>query len=132
MQAIKKTATRVKFDGMTFLHYDKCAEGNYEPKEYLVLNGITYYKIKNTKTLETIPDENEVEVTIDLPTVAEIKAIEKNKRFVITEQGSLQEETKQPIIYDPKHPGKKTKATYLNAKTGNYVSYVRAIQLRLV
>ena len=131
-KTIKKTATRVKFDGMTFLHNDRCEEGNHEPKEYLILNGIRYYKIKNTKDIEHIPDENEQDYTITLPTAAEIRELEANKKLVVDEQGNLTAETKESILYDSKYPGRKTKARFLNPKTGNYVSYIRAIQLKLV
>ena len=133
MQQIKKTATRVKFDGMTFLHYDKCAEGNHEPMEYLILNNVRYYKVKNTKAIEDIPDEaNELDFTIEIPTAAEINQLEADKRMIVNEEGNLTTETKEPIKYDPKHPGKKTKARFLNPKNGNYVSYIRALQLKLV
>jgi hypothetical protein len=132
MQQIKQTATRVKFSGMTFLHYDKCAEGNHEPKEYLILNGVRYYKVKNVKDLEDIPDESVVEMTIELPTFDEIEALENDKRVVVSESGELKTEQREMIRFDSKYPGRKTKATYLNLKTGNYVSYVRAIQLKLV
>lgn len=133
MSTIKKTATRVKFDGMTFLHYDKCAEGNHEPMEYLILNGVRYYKVKNAKAIEDIPDEaSEQDFTIEIPTAAEINQLEADKRMIVNEEGNLTTETKEPIKYDPKHPGKKTKARFLNPKNGNYVSYIRALQLKLV
>lgn len=133
MSTIKKTATRVKFDGMTFLHYDKCQEGNHFPKEYLILNGVRYYKVKNTAEIESIPDESdEKDFTIELPTAAEIKALETDKKLVVNEEGNLTTENKETIQYDPKHPGKKTKARFLNPKNGNYVSYIRALQLKLV
>ena len=131
-KTVKKTATRVKFDGMTFLHNDKCVEGNHEPMEYLVLNGIRYYKVKNTKDIENVPDENEQDFTITLPTAAEIKALEADKKMIVNEAGDLTTETKESIQYDPKYPGRKTKARFLNPKNGNYVSYIRAIQLKLV
>ena len=131
-KTIKKTATRVKFDGMTFLHVDKCQEGNHEPMEYLILNGIRYYKVKNTKAIESIPDENEVDFTVTLPTAAEIRELEANKHLIVNEEGKLTAETKEPILYDSKYPGRKTKARFLNPKNGNYVSYIRAIQLKLV
>lgn len=132
MQTIKKTATRVKFDGNTFLHYDKCQEGNHEPKEYLILNGVRYYKVKNVKAIEEIPDEADQEITVVLPTKEEIEALETDKHMVVGEDGELKQEVKEAIKYDPKYPGRKTKAMFLNAKTGNYVSYVRALQLKLV
>jgi hypothetical protein len=132
MNQIKKTATRVKFGGMTFLHYDKCQEGNHEPKEYLILNGVRYYKVKNLKSLEEIPDEADQEITIEIPTEDEIEALEKDKTMVVTESGDLKQEVKEAIKYDVKYPGRKTKALFLNPKTGNYVSYVRAVQLKLV
>lgn len=132
MSTIKKTATRVKFDGMTFLHYDKCIEGNHEPKEYLTLNGVRYYKVKNTKAIEEIPDEHDVEhCTVELPTAADLRRLEADKRMIVNEEGNLSTETKESIQYDPKYPGRKTKARFLNPKTGNYVSYIRAIQLKL-
>jgi hypothetical protein len=133
MSTIKKTATRVKFDGMTFLHYDKCIEGNHFPKEYLILNGVRYFKVKNVKDIENIPDEVDAEhYTVELPTAAELKALEADKQMIVNEQGSLSTETKESIKYDPKYPGRKTKARFLNPKNGNYVSYIRAIQLKLV
>lgn len=131
IKTVKRTATRVKFDGMTFLHSDKCVEGNHEPMEYLSLNGIRYYKVKNTKAIEEIPDENNVDFTVVLPTAEELRQLEANKRMIVNEEGNLSTETKEAIIYNPKYPGRKTKATFLNPKTGNYVSYIRAIQLKL-
>lgn len=131
-KTVKKTATRVKFDGMTFLHSDKCVEGNHEPKEYVVLNGLRYYKVKSSADIESIPDENEQDFTITLPTAAEIKALEADKRMIVTEEGNLSTQTKEAVIYDSKYPGRKTKARFLNPKNGNYVSYIRAIQLKLV
>ena len=131
-KTIKKTATRVKFGDFTFLHYDKCVEGNHEPMEYLILNGIRYYKIKNTKDIENIPDENEQDYTITLPTAAEIKALEAEKKAIVNEMGESTTQSNEAVIYDPKYPGRKTKARFLNPKTGNYVSYIRAIQLKLV
>lgn len=130
-KTIKKTATRVKFGDFTFLHYDKCVDGNHEPMEYLILNGIRYYKIKNSADIESIPDENEQDFTITLPTAAEIKALEADKKRIVNEAGDLTTQTKESILYDPKYPGRKTKARFLNPKTGNYVSYIRAIQLKL-
>jgi len=133
MSTIKKTATRVKFDGMTFLHYDKCVEGNHEPMEYLTLNGVRYYKVKNTKEIENIPDEADVEhYTVEIPTAAELRELEADKRMIVSEAGTLTTEAKESIQYDPKYPGRKTKARFLNPKNGNYVSYIRAIQLKLV
>lgn len=132
MNQVKKTATRVKFSGMTFLHYDKCAEGNHEPKEYLILNGIRYYKVKNQAAIEDIPDETTTEITVVLPTEEEIEALESDKKMIVNEDGELKQETKEAIKYDPKYPGRKTKASFLNPKTGNYVTYVRAVQLKLV
>jgi hypothetical protein len=132
MSTIKKTATRVKFDGMTFLHYDKCQEGNHEPMEYLILNGVRYYKVKNTKDIENVPDENQTDFTITLPTAAEIRELEANKKLIVNEEGNLTTQEKEAVIYDSKYPGRKTKARFLNPKTGNYVSYIRAIQLKLV
>jgi len=133
MSTIKKTATRVKFDGMTFLHYDKCVEGNHEPMEYLTLNGVRYYKVKNTKEIENIPDEADVEhYTVEIPTAAELRELEANKRMIVNEEGNLSTQEKESIQYDPKYPGRKTKARFLNPKNGNYVSYIRALQLKLV
>ena len=131
-KTMKRTATRVKFDGMTFLHMDKCVEGNHEPKEYLSLNGIRYYKVKNTKAIEEIPDEIDQDFTITLPTAAELRELEANKRMIVNEEGNLTTQEKESIQYDPKYPGRKTKARFLNPKSGNYVSYIRAIQLKLV
>ena len=131
-KTIKRTPTRVKFGDFTFLHYDKCQEGNHEPMEYLILNGIRYYKIKNAKDVESIPDENEQDYTITLPTAAEIRELEANKKLIVNEGGNLATQEKEAVIYDPKYPGRKTKARFLNPKTGNYVSYIRAIQLKLV
>lgn len=132
MNQIKKTATRVKFSGMTFLHYDKCTEENHEPKEYLILNNVRYYKVKNQADIQDIPDEATQEITITLPTEDEIEALETDKQMMVGEDGELKQEVKQMIKFDPKYPGRKTKALYLNVKTGNYVTYVRALQLKLV
>jgi hypothetical protein len=98
-----------------------------------VLNGVRYYKVKNTKEIENIPDEADVEhYTVEIPTAAELRELEANKRMIVSEEGNLTTETKESIQYDPKYPGRKTKARFLNPKNGNYVSYIRALQLKLV
>jgi hypothetical protein len=132
-KTIKKTATKVKFDGMTFLHQSKCDEFNHEPKESLVVNGIRYFKVKRNVSVDDIPDQLAVEQTIDLPTEDEIESIEVKGSLAVNEKGSIETvEEKPKIKYDEAHPDKKTKAKYFYAKTGNYVSYVRAVQLKLV
>lgn len=130
MSTVKKTTTRVKFDGMTFLHNGKCVEGNHWPKEYLILNGVRYYKIKQAADAE-VEDEFDYEDVIELPTRSEIQDLEKKVR-VSVEEGDENGIKPDLIKWDPKYPGRKTKAQYLNPKTGNYVSYIRAIQLKLV
>lgn len=132
LPTLKKTATRVKCNGEVFLHNAKCVEGNHEPKIYLILNGVRYYMMKNTKQAEETPDEFEYEPTIEIPTKEEIRDLEKKGRATVTvEEGSDQQANDPKIKWDPKYPGRKTKAQFLNPKTGNYVSYIRAVQLKL-
>ena len=91
--------------------------------------------MKNSKDADSIPDTNEVDSYIDLPTDEDIIDLERGAKMAVKEDGALVEETGgklEPIKYHPNHPGKKTKATFFNPKTGNYVSYIRAIQLKLV
>jgi len=130
MQTIKKTPTRVKFDGMTFLHNGKCVEGNHEPKEYLILNNVRYYKVKNTAVLEDIADQFDYETTIELPTKEELQQVE-HKKLVVNKDGQIDSVAIEKIIYDPKYPGRKTKAKFWNPKSGAYVGYIRAAQLKI-
>lgn len=132
-QTLKKTPTRVKFDGMTFLHNGKCKEGNHEPKEYLILNGVRYFKVRKSELVTEVEDSFDYEDTIELPTKDEIRQLEEERKVKVkAEYDSPEAESSlEKIKWDPRHPGKKTKAQYLNPKTGNYVSYIRAIQLKL-
>ena len=137
METLKKTTTRVKCNGEVFLHNAKCVDGNHEPKIYLILNGVRYYMMKNNKQAQDTPDEFEYEPMIDLPTKEELKEIERKSRgvSVTVEEGSPEESgqsANQMIKWDPRYPGRKTKARFYYSKTGNYVGYIRAIQLKLV
>lgn len=139
MSKVKRTPTRMKFDGMTFIHHAKANEENSFNKEYIVAEGgIRYYRMKEAAISQ--PDqlsEDErvnglMEQVITIPTKAEIVQLER-KDLVVTEAGDLQEvkaEEKPRIIEHSS--GKKMKRRFLNPKTGNYVSYVRALQLKLV
>ena len=134
-----RTAAKVKFEGMTFLHQSKCTETNHEPKQSLLMNGTRYYKVKNGAVIDSIPDHVTVDEAIDIPTAEEIKSLESEGSLVVTEGGEIkaaaaeQPTAEQPKIkYDEAHPGKKTAAKYFYPKTGNYVSYARAVQLKLV
>lgn len=135
MSTMKRTATKLKFDGMTFLHWSKADDTLCSMKESASVNGIKYYRLKEGKENVTVTVEEGdelVDTTFTLPTAEEIEALEK-KDLVVTESGELKAvENKPAIEWHPQHPGKKMKARYLNPKTGNYVSYVRAIQLKLV
>ena len=135
MKTIKKTSTKLKFDGMTFLHYSKADDTKCHMKEYALINGVQYFRMKDGKEniqVELTEDDNLVDTYITLPTAEEIKALER-KDLVVSESGELKAvENKPAIQWHPAHPGKKMKARYLNPKNGNYVSYVRAIQLKLV
>lgn len=139
MSKLKRTPTRMKFDGMTFIHYAKANEENCFDKEYIVAEGgIRYFRMREAAI--SLPDqltEDErvnglFDQVLTIPTKAEVAALEK-KDLVVAEDGGLQEvkaEEKPRIIEHPS--GKKMKRRFLNPKTGNYVSYVRAIQLKLV
>lgn len=134
-KTIKRTSTKLKFDGMTFLHWSKADDTVCFMKESASLNGIKYFRLKEGKenfsvTIEE--DDNLFDAVVTLPTADEIRAIER-KDVVKDEAGELKAvENKPAIEWHPQHPGKKMKARYLNPKNGNYVSYVRAIQLKLI
>ena len=135
MSTVKRTASKLKFNGMTFLHWSKADDTTCCMKESASVNGIKYFRLKEGKegVTVTIEDGDDiVDSTFTLPTAEEIKALEK-KDLVVDESGDLKAvEKKEAIQWHPQHPGKKMKARYLNPKNGNYVSYVRAIQLKLI
>ncbi len=138
MKSIKKTPTRLKFQGMVFIHNAKADTTNAHLKESAIINGIKYYRMKDGKAelpdvlSQADLDEGFVATTINIPTAEEVAALEK-KDLVVDAEGNLQavkQEDKPKIIEHPS--GKKMKRRFLNPKTGNYVSYIRAIQLKLV
>ena len=135
MKTMKRTSTKLKFDGMTFLHWSKADDTICCMKESASVNGVKYFRLKEGKENVTVTIEEGDELfdsTVTLPTAEEIKALER-KDLVVDESGDLKAvENKPAIQWDPKNPGKKMKARYLNPKNGNYVSYVRAIQLKLI
>lgn len=132
----KRVGNKIKTSyGETFLHYSKCVEGNHDPKIYIILGGVRYYMTKEGRgaaahqDIEDTQDQEQV-YTISLPTDDEISEIE-NSRGSLPEDGPV-DTTDQPAVkWNPKYPGRKTKATFLNVKTGKYVSYIRAIQLKI-
>jgi hypothetical protein len=128
MSNIKKTATKLKFDGMTFLHWSKADDTNAFLKESASVNGIKYFRMKEGVTVTVTEDDDLIDTTFTLPTAAEIEALEK-KDLVVDESGELKAAESKPAII-PHPSGKKMKAQYLNPKTGNYVSYVRWLQIK--
>ena len=131
MSTVKKTATKLKFDGMTFLHHSKADDTNCFLKESASVNGIKYFKMRDNVTVTVTEDDQDaglVDATFTLPTAEEIEAIEK-KDLVVDEAGELKAVENKPAII-PHPSGKKMKAQYLNPKTGNYVSYVRWLQIK--
>lgn len=132
MSSIKRTTTKLKFDGITFLHWSKADETICHMKESASVNGIKYFRLREGKENISIPMDEEtdlVDTVFTLPTPEEIEALEK-KDLVVDESGELKPAENKPTIL-PHASGKKMKARYLNPKTGNYVSYVRALQLKL-
>lgn len=131
MSTMKRTATKLKFDGMTFLHHSKADDTICHMKESASVNGIKYFRLKEGKEAVTVSIEEGdelVDTTFTLPTAEEIEALEK-KDLVIDEAGELKAVENKPAII-PHPSGKKMKAQYLNPKTGNYVSYVRWLQIK--
>jgi hypothetical protein len=131
MATLKRTATKLKFDGMTFLHHSKADETNSFLKESASVNGIKYFKMREGVTVDVTEEDQEaglIDSTFTLPTAAEIEALEK-KDLVVDEAGELKVVENKPAII-PHASGKKMKALYLNPKTGNYVSYVRWLQIK--
>jgi hypothetical protein len=128
MSTIKKTASKLKFDGMTFIHWSKADETNSFLKESASVNGIKYFKMKEGVTVTITEDDDLVDTVFTLPTADEIEALEK-KDLVVDESGELKAVENKPAII-PHPSGKKMKAQYLNPKTGNYVSYVRWLQIK--
>jgi hypothetical protein len=131
MSTLKKTASKLKFDGMTFLHWSKATEENSFLKESASVNGIKYFKLRDGVSVEITEDDQDaglVDSTFTLPTADEIEKLEK-KDLVVDEAGELKAVESKPAII-PHASGKKMKAQYLNPKTGNYVSYVRWLQIK--
>ena len=131
MATLKRTATKLKFDGMTFIHQSKADETNSFLKESASVNGIKYFKMRDGVTVDITEEDQEaglIDSTFTLPTAAEIEALEK-KDLVVDEAGELKAVENKPAII-PHASGKKMKAQYLNPKTGNYVSYVRWLQIK--
>jgi hypothetical protein len=128
MSTIKKTASKLKFDGMTFIHWSKADETNSFMKESASVNGIKYFKMKEGVTVTITEDDDLVDTVFTLPTADEIEALEK-KDLVVDEAGELKVVESKPA-YIPHASGKKMKGLYLNPKTGNYVSYVRWLQIK--
>lgn len=132
-QSVKKTATRLKFDGMVFLHWSKADDSNCHMKESASVNGIKYFRLKDGKEdiVVTIEEGDElIDTTFTLPTAEEIEALEK-KDLVVNESGELkavEKESKPKIIEHSS--GKKMKRQFLNPSSGNYVSYVRWLQIK--
>ena len=133
-KSFRKTSTRLKFDGITFIHYSKADSTNAHMKESAIVNGIRYFRMLDGKeaTPEVLTEEDIdnglVDATFTLPTAEEIEALEK-KDLVVDETGELKAVENKPAII-PHPSGKKMKAQYLNPKTGNYVSYVRWLQIK--
>ena len=131
MSIIKKTSSKLKFNGMTFLHWSKATDENSFLKESASVNGIKYFKMRDGVSVEVTEEDQEaglVDATFTLPTREEIEALEK-KDLVVDEDGELKAVASKPAII-PHPSGKKMKAQYLNPKTGNYVSYVRWLQIK--
>ena len=131
MSTIKKTSSKLKFNGMTFLHWSKATDENSFLKESASVNGIKYFKMRDGVSVEVTEEDQEaglVDATFTLPTREEIEALEK-KDLVVDEDGELKAVANKPAII-PHPSGKKMKAQYLNPKTGNYVSYVRWLQIK--
>ena len=131
MSTLKKTASKLKFNGLTFLHWSKADSTNSFLKESASVNGIKYFKMRDGVTVELTEEDREaglVNSTFILPTKEEIEALEK-KDLVVDESGELKAVENKPAII-PHPSGKKMKAQYLNPKTGNYVSYVRWLQIK--
>jgi hypothetical protein len=130
MSKIKQTASKLKFDGMTFLHWSKADETNSFMKESASVNGIKYFKMKEGVTVTVTEEDDLVDTVFTLPTADEIEVLESNK-LVITPDGSLEEATEATRPRIKEHSsGKKMKASYLNPDTGNYCSYVRWLQIK--
>lgn len=132
MSTVKKTATKLKFNGMTFLHWTKADDSNCHLKESASINGIKYFRLKSGKEdiVVTVEEDDLVDTTFTLPTADEIEAIEK-KDLVVDEAGELkavEKESKPRIIEHAS--GKKMKRQFLNPSSGNYVSYVRWLQIK--
>ena len=81
------------------------------------------------ETAVVVPDELDYEYT--LPTQDEIKQLEAENQAKIEAEFANPDSGLEKIKWDQRHPTKKTKAKYLNPKTGKYVSYIRAVQLKL-
>lgn len=131
MSTIKKTSSKLRFNGMTFLHWSKATDENSFLKESASVNGIKYFKMRDGVSVEVTEEDQEaglVDATFTLPTREEIEALEK-KDLVVDEDGELKAVANKPAII-PHPSGKKMKAQYLNPKTGNYVSYVRWLQIK--
>ena len=128
MSKLKQTASKLKFDGMTFIHWSKADDSNAYMKESASVNGIKYFKMRDGVTVTVTEEDDLIDAVFTLPTADEIEALEK-KDLVVDESGELKAVENKPAII-PHPSGKKMKAQYLNPKTGNYVSYVRWLQIK--
>ena len=131
MSNIKKTATKLKFDGMTFLHWSKADDTICSMKESASVNGVKYFRLKEGKenVSVTIEEGDElIDTSFTLPTAEEIEALEK-KDLVVDEAGDLKAVESKPRIIEHSS-GKKMKRQFLNPTTNNYVTYVRWLQIK--
>lgn len=131
MSTMKRTASKLKFDGMTFIHWSKADDTICSMKESASVNGVKYFRLKEGKENVTVLVEEGdelVDATFTLPTAEEIQALEK-RDLVVDESGELKEVKDKPA-YIPHASGKKMKGLYLNPDTNNYCSYARWLQIK--
>ena len=136
MSTVRRTPTRIKFNSMVFIHNAKASPENHYSKETAVINGIKYYRMREEAIckVEVLTEAEQaaydlINLTITIPSKDELRALEQ-KDMIVDEEGSIKTVANKPAIIEHSS-GKKTKRLFLNTKTGNYVSYIRALQLGL-
>ena len=138
---VKKTSTKMKLNGVSYLHYSKCDPTNSFPKEYIVNSaGVQFFKMRDKIVADT--DEVMVDQMIDLPNIDNIESIdfaelEVNEdgvllESVITEKPKVTPSVKEtiPATVDGEVKVGRMKQRFLNKITGAYVGYARMIQLK--
>ena len=130
MNTVKKSTSKMKVNGVTYLHYSKCDSANSHSKDYVVNSaGVQYFKMKDKVVVN---DEDVlVDEVFELPNVDNIESIDYDNLDT-----PVQEEVKTPkakvtvTVEEKTEVVGRMKQRFLNKITGAYVGYGRMIQLK--